>query len=203
MVMQRFCGCINIINLLAAMTLTYRKLLTSFSGDQHGIAAIEFGFIALPFFAILIAIFQIGLLFFAQNELETAVEKAARQLLTGSAQKSAMTQAQFVQSVCNNLPAFFPNCTTGALMVDLQTATAFSSVVTAPPTLTYDSKGNVTNPWVFNSGSAGSILVLRVMYQFPVILGPLSLNLGNLSNGNHLMMASSVFQVEPYSTTGG
>lgn len=202
MVMQPCCACINRINLLAAMMLTYRKLLTSFAGDQHGIAAIEFGFIALPFFAILVAIFQIGLLFFAQNELETAVEKAARQLLTGSAQKSAMTQTQFIASVCNNLPAFFPNCTTGALMVDLQVSTAFSSVVTSPPTLTYDSKGNVTNPWVFNSGTAGSILVLRVMYQFPVILGPLSLNLADLTNGKHLMMAVSVFQVEPYSTTG-
>ena len=203
MVMRHSCACINIINLLATMTLTYRKLLTSFAGNQRGIAAIEFGFIALPFFAILIAIFQIGLLFFAQNELETAVEKAARQLLTGSAQKSAMTQTQFIASVCNNLPAFFPNCTTGALMVDLQVSTAFSSVVTSPPTLTYDSKGNVTNPWVFNSGTSGSILVLRVMYQFPVVLGPLSLNFANLSNGTHLMMASSVFQVEPYSTTGG
>ena len=202
MVMQHFRDCINIINLLAAMTLTCRKLLTSFSGDQHGIAAIEFGFIALPFFAILIAIFQIGLLFFAQNEMETAVEKAARQLLTGSAQKSAMTQTQFIASICNNLPAFFPNCTTGALMVDLQVAPAFASAVASPPTLTYDSKGNVTNPWVFNSGTSGSILVLRVMYQFPVILGPLSLNFANLTNGKHLMMAVSVFQVEPYSTTG-
>lgn len=202
MVMQHVRDCINIINLLAAMTLTCRKLLTSFSGDQHGIAAIEFGFIALPFFAILIAIFQIGLLFFAQNEMETAVEKAARQLLTGSAQKSAMTQTQFIASICNNLPAFFPNCTTGALMVDLQVAPAFASAVASPPTLTYDSKGNVTNPWVFNSGTSGSILVLRVMYQFPVILGPLSLNFADLTNGKHLMMAVSVFQVEPYSTTG-
>ena len=163
----------------------------------------EFGFIALPFFAILIAIFQSGLLFLAQNELETAVEKASRQLLTGQVQQNGTTQSQFITSVCANLPAFFPKCLTGGLMVDVQVASAFSSANTSAPTLTYDKNGNVTNTWAFNAGTAGSIVVLRILYQFPVIPGPLSLNLANLSNGTHLMMATSVFQVEPFNSAGG
>lgn len=181
------------------LTLQLRKLIRSITANKSGGATIEFGFIALPFFAILIAIFQIGIIFLAENEMETAVEKAARQLLTGSAQQNNMTQSQFTTSVCSNLPVFF---TCSGVMVDLQSVSAFSSAVTTPPTLTYDAKGNVTNNWVFNSGAAGSILVLRVMYQFPVILGPLGLNLANLPNGRHLMMASSVLQVEPYTSTG-
>ena len=90
------------------MARTCRNRLTSFADNEHGVAAMEFGFIALPFFAILIAIFQIGLLFLAQNELETAVEKASRQLLTGQVQQNGTTQTQFIASVCANLPAFFP-----------------------------------------------------------------------------------------------
>lgn len=180
-------------------TLQLRQLIRSITANTGGGATIEFGFIALPFFAILVAIFQIGIIFLAENEMETAVEKAARQLLTGSAQQNNMTQSQFTTSVCSNLPVFF---TCSSVMVDLQNISAFSSAVTTPPTLTYDAKGNVTNKWVFNSGAAGSILVLRVMYQFPVILGPLGLNLANLPNGTHLMMASSVLQVEPYTSTG-
>ena len=49
----------------------------------------------------------------------------------------------------------------------------------------------------------GSIVVLRVLYQFPVIPGPLSFNLANLSNGARLLMATSVFEVEPYNPSGG
>jgi Flp pilus assembly protein TadG len=175
------------------------KLLASFLGNERGVAAIEFGFIALPFFAILLAIFQIGLIFLAANELETAVEKAARQLWTGQVQQAGTTQSQFISSICSNLPVFF---TCAGVMADVQVASAFSSAVTSNPTLTYNSQGQVTNNWNFNTGTAGSILVLRVFYQFPVFLGPLGLNLANLPNGTHLLMASSVFQVEPFISTG-
>ena len=82
------------------------------------------------------------------------------------------------------------------VMVDLETATAFSSANTSAPTLTY-SGGNVTNVWQFQAGSPGSIEVMRVMYQWPVFPGPLSLNFANLSNGTYLLMATAVFRNEP------
>jgi hypothetical protein len=37
-----------------------------------------------------------------------------------------------------------------------------------------------------------------VMYQWPVFLGPLGLNLANESNGNLLLMATATFKNEPY-----
>jgi Flp pilus assembly protein TadG len=177
-----------------------RKHISSWRADDRGVAAIEFGFVALPFFGILVAIFQIGLVFLAQAELETAVEKSARQLLTGQAQQGGVTQSQFTTAVCSYLPVFF---TCSEIMVDVQTASNFSSANTSTPTLTYNSQGKVTNNWNFNIGSAGSIVVLRVFYQFPMIPGPLSFNLANLSNGTRLLMATSVFEVEPYSSSGG
>ncbi len=93
-------------------------------------AAIEFAFVALPFFAILVAIFQIGLVYLAQNELETAVERAGRELLTGQAQQGGVTQSQFLSTVCSYLPVFF---TCSGVMVDAEVATAFSSAVTSAP----------------------------------------------------------------------
>lgn len=191
--------CIGRLEILDKTARSRFRLLTSFVANQNGVAAIEFGFIALPFFAILIAIFQIGLVFLAANELETAVEKAARQLWTGQVQQAGTTQSQFTTSICNNLPVFF---TCSGVMVDVQIASAFSSAVTSNPTLTYNAQGQVTNVWNFNTGTAGNILVLRVFYQFPVVLGPLGLNLANLPNGTHLLMGSSVFQVEPFISTG-
>ena len=177
----------------------WRKLFAAWTADTRGVAAIEFGFVALPFFGILVAIFQIGLVYLAQNELETAAEKASRQLLTGQAQQGGVTQSQFVSTVCSYLPVFF---TCSGVMVDAQVVTAFSSAVTSSPNLTYNAQGQVTNTWNFNTGTAGSIVVLRIFYQFPVVPGPLSFSLANLSNGTRLLLATSVFQVEPYSSSG-
>jgi len=164
--------------------------------DTRGVVAIEFAFLALPMIAIVIAILQVAVVFLAQTELETAVERTARQLLTGQAQQASTSREQFTTTLCSYLQGFF-GCS--GLMVDLQVASAFASADTSSPTLTYDAAGNVANAWNFSTGATGSILVLRVFYQFPLVGGPMGLNLANLPNGKHLMQATMVLQVEPYS----
>lgn len=177
------------------MARSFRRRLVSFASNRRGAAAVEFVLISGPFFAILIVIFQIGLVYIAENELETATEMAARQLLTGQVQSAGLTASQFVSSVCQHLTVPF-QCS--GVMVDLEDVSSFSSANVSAPTLTYNAQGQVTNNWQFQTGGAGSILVLRVMYQFPIYLGAMALNLANLPNGDHLMMTTSVFQVEPY-----
>lgn len=165
--------------------------------DARGSTAIEFAFVAGPFIALLIAILQTSLTFFAQQNLETVAEKAGRQLFTGTAQSSGMTQAQFRDSVCSKLPVFM-KCAN--LMVDVQVATAFSNANTATPTLTYDSSGNVTNPWVYKPGGPGEITVLKTMYVWDVQSGPLGFDLSTLSKGKRLLITTNVFKTEPYSS---
>jgi hypothetical protein len=41
-------------------------------------------------------------------------------------------------------------------------------------------------------------VVMRVMYQWPVFLGPLSMGLANEANGALLLMATATFKNEPY-----
>jgi Flp pilus assembly protein TadG len=176
-----------------------RAALARHRADGRGSVTTEFALVALPFFAILFAVIQIGVVYLAENELETAVEKSSRQLLTGAAQQASVSQSQFIATVCSYLPALF---TCSGLMVDLQVAPSFASASTSKPSLTYNAQGQVANSWVFNAGAADSILVLRVFYQFPVLPVTFGLNLANLPNGRHLMMATSVFQVEPYGSSG-
>jgi hypothetical protein len=84
-------------------------------------------------------------------------------------------------------------------MVDVQNYSSFGSADYSTPTLTYDAHGNVTNAWSFSPGTAGSIVVVRFIYQWPVIGGPLSFSISNLTNGKRLMMGVSALRVEPYS----
>ncbi|HLW89886.1 MAG TPA: TadE/TadG family type IV pilus assembly protein [Roseiarcus sp.] len=157
-------------------------------------AAVEFAMVAAPFFALIIATLDLALLFVGQAALETAVEETSRLVLTGQALSGGLTQSQFKQDVCNALPSPF---LCSGIMVDLQTASSFSGASTSAPTLTYDANGNVTNVWQYQIGGPGSIEVMRVMYQWPVVPGPLDVNFANLSNGKYLLMATSVFRNEP------
>jgi Flp pilus assembly protein TadG len=139
---------------------------------------------------------QTALAFFAGQVLETAVSEASRQIMTGSAQTSNMTQAGFATQVCNKIAVLF---TCGNLMIDVNTAASFSSANTSAPTLTFNAQGNVTNTWNYNMGNPGSIVVVRVMYLWPVFLGPLGFGLASSgSNGNMLLMATAAFKNEPY-----
>jgi hypothetical protein len=84
------------------------------------------------------------------------------------------------------------------MMIDVQVAGSWSSANTGAPALTFDGSGNVTNVWKFNPGNQGDIVVVRVMYQWPVFLGPLGFNLANQSNGKRLIMSSTAFMNEAF-----
>jgi Flp pilus assembly protein TadG len=166
----------------------------AFVADSKGATAVEFALVAVPFLALLVALIQTFLVFFAQELLESVVQQSSRLILTGQVQSQQMTQSVFQQAVCNQVVILF-NCS--GLMVDVQVANTWSSARPSAPTLTFNAQGQVTNTWQFNPGNAGDIVIVRVMYQWPVFLGPLGFNLSNLSNGNRLIMASAAFQNEP------
>src|SRR5579872_245006 len=170
-------------------------IATGFARREDGAVAVEFAIIAAPFLALILASMQTALAFFAGQVLESAVAESSREILTGQAQNAGMTQSQFASAVCAKIEALF-SCS--GLMIDVQTASSFSSANTSAPTLTYNSGGQVTNSWSYNPGAPGSIVVMRVMYQWPVFTGPLGLALSNEANGNLLLMATAVFKNEPY-----
>jgi Flp pilus assembly protein TadG len=166
-----------------------------FVACKKGAAAVEFALVAAPFLALLVALFQTALVFFAGRVLDVVTDQASRYILTGQAQNSSMTQSGFATYVCNNTFALF-NCAN--FMINVQNYNSFSSASTSAPTLTFNSKGKVTNTWTYSPGGPGDIVVVQVMYQWPVVLGPLGFNLSNLSNGNRLLMSTAVFKNEPY-----
>jgi Flp pilus assembly protein TadG len=177
-----------------------RNRFGAFIRDSKGATAVEFALIATPFLAIIAALIQTFLVFFAQSVLENAVRQSSRQILTGQVQtqdaslSQAAAMAAFHQTVCNNAAVLF-TCT--GLMVDVRVANNWSSANTGMPTLTYDSHGNVTNTWQFNPGNAGDIVVVRVMYLWPVFFGQIAFNMANQANGSREIMASAAFQNEP------
>lgn len=174
---------------------TRPRLITALLVREDATSSLEFAIVAAPFVALLVALVETMVVFFAGRMLDVVVTEASRKILTGSAQTSNMTQSGFATLVCQNVRAWF-NCNN--LMIDVETYSSFCTANTTMPALTFNAQGQVTNTWQYTPGNAGDIVVVRVMYQWPIVLAPLGFNLSNLSNGKRLLMSTAVFKNEPY-----
>jgi Flp pilus assembly protein TadG len=173
----------------------------AFLRSRDGATAVEFALVAAPFIACLVAILQSAIVFFAQRVLDEVTEEASRYIMTGEAQNASMTKSGFANYLCtgSNTSALVSSLFTCAnIMINVQNYGDFASAGTTTPTLTYNANGTVANAWTYDAGNPGDIVVVQVMYQWPVVLGPLSFNLGNLSNGDRLLISTAVFKNEPY-----
>lgn len=172
---------------------SFRNLLNRFRRNRGGSTVVEFALVAPMFFALLFAIIETALMFFASQVLETATQDSARLIMTGQAQNAAYTQAQFKADVCGRITVMF-NCS-GGVYVDVQNYPAFSSVNVSNP---IDASKNFTNPNNYNPGGPGDIVVVRLFYQWPILVTRFGYDLTNLSGSKRLLVATAAFQNEPY-----
>jgi Flp pilus assembly protein TadG len=178
--MKRFLGC-----------NAARRLLR----QQDGAAAVELALVAAPFLALVFAIIETAIVFFAGQALETAAADSARLIMTGQAQTQGFDQAKYKQAVCAKIYGLF-NCSAG-LYVDVKTYTSFASINNK--TLPIDANGNLkTSDFGYQPGTPGDIVVVRLMYQWPVYVSLLGLNLSDMGGSKRLLMSTVAFRNEPY-----
>ena len=170
-------------------------LLRSFRRRDDGAAAVEFGIVLAPFLAVLFAILETAMVFFAGQTLETAAADSARLILTGQAQNGGLNQASFKDAVCARIYGLF-DCDVG-MTIDVKKYTAFSEADLSRPV---DADGNV-KPGSYDPGGPCEIVVVRLIYQYPVYLSMMGFDLADMSGNKRLLVATSVFRNEPYQGT--
>ena len=196
----------RIVQLLCAAKRPARGIKNNakrFGREKDGATAVEFGIVAFPFFAILFAIVEVALVFFAGQVLETAVADSARRIMTGEVQKAGFDGDQFKEDVCARLHALF-NCETG-VHIDVKKHSAssgsdpnsmFGSADLSQP---FDEDGNLdVTGFGFDPGKQGDIVVVRVAYEWPIYMRDFGFNLSTLPNGKRLLMSTAAFRNEPY-----
>jgi Flp pilus assembly protein TadG len=171
--------------------------IARYRGCESATTAIEFAFVAPIIVAILLATMQVAVIYTAQSYLDAVTEKAMRVVLTNQAY--ALTQSQFKAQVCANVTALF-NCNN--LIVQLGPAPANAAAMAAAMPQ-FNANGALASPTTFNPGAPNTKMLLTVMYQWPVVGGPLGLTFANLGNGAHLLTSNQVFYVEPCTNTSG
>ena len=187
----------RILNVLAgrvAVNVGLARLTRRFTKDQSGATAVEFGIVAVPFFALLFAILETAMAFFAAETLETAVSNASRLIRTGRSQQQGLTAQTFKDKVCGQLDYLF-SCASG-LYIDVKTFPDFGSVDLTTPR---DANGNFLKTGLgFTPGHGGDIVVVRAYYEWPVFVNKLGNNFGDQPNGTHLLAAVAAFRNEPF-----
>lgn len=170
------------------------RSLRQFRRNQRGSAAVEFAFIAPMFFALIFAIIETALVFFAQQVLETGTQDSARLMLTHQAQDSGMTQTQFKTDLCNRVSVLM---TCANLYVDVKSYSSFANVTISDPV----SNCTFVNNFTYQSSNPGDTVVVRAFYQWPLFVTKLGYNITNIgcgtSNTYRLLASTAAFQVEP------
>jgi Flp pilus assembly protein TadG len=172
------------------------RLARRFVRQQSGIAAVEFGMIAAPFLALIFAILETSVIFFAGQALETAVADSGRLIMTGQAQTQGFDQNAFKNSVCAKIYGLF-DCANG-IFIEVKSFPTFAAITTPAPTL--DANGNIVNNFGYDAGGPCSIVLVRLFYQWPVYVS--LLGLGDGGGTKRMLIATSAFRNEPYGTSG-
>lgn len=167
-----------------------------FARNPDGSAAVEFALIAPLFFAMVFAILETALVFFAGQALETGLHDTARLVLTGQAKLSNLSQTQFRDEVCNRATSMF---TCSQIYVEVQKQTNFAGVdLSAKPVDACGTFGTAS----YGLGSPGDVMVVRAFYQWPMFVTGLGYYIGGTDgSGNkcnkRLLVSTAVFRNEP------
>ncbi|HEV2557942.1 MAG TPA: TadE/TadG family type IV pilus assembly protein [Microvirga sp.] len=169
-----------------------------FAGDEDGAAAVEFSLVALPFFAMLFAIIETGLVFFSTQILENAVADASRKIYSGEFERQnpgvrdgAALQRLFKDEVCGKAILF--DCP-GRLKVEITTHARFPEGGLKSPVKDGDIDPDFGG---YEAPQRNAFVVVRAAMAQPVFTALMSPHLANLSGNRRLIMATAAFRTEP------
>jgi Flp pilus assembly protein TadG len=166
-----------------------------FCRAESGATAVEFAIIGPAFIATLVAVLQVCIVLFAQMAIQNAAVQAGRYFMTGQAQNNGWTASTLTTMVC---PSALFNCSN--MFIVVQDYSSFAAANTSAPAMYNGSTPNTQANYTYNSAGAqpGDVVVVQLVYAWPVITGPLGFNISNLVNNQIELMGVSAFRVEPY-----
>ncbi|WP_244537190.1 TadE/TadG family type IV pilus assembly protein [Methylobacterium pseudosasicola] len=179
-----------------------------------GAAAVEFALVALPFLALVGAVFQIAFQIWATQNFDRALQNAVRTIFTGQFQlanagqtDAATLLASLKTKMCGSGNAVVPtvfNCQ--SVKIDVATASSLASASASTPV------NATTGTWTTDFGTnyacakPGTIVVVTAAVQFPTLFNLMGLGTRKFTSGtgagSSLLTSTAVFRTEPYQITG-
>ncbi len=174
-----------------------RGLIRHFLKNKDGVTAIEFALVGAPFLYLMCVIFETGTMLLSEYVIENGVARAARMIRTGQVQINGISSSEFKEEICGNLGAYL-DCQ-NKLHVDVRKFSNFSSISLPNAFSGQELSADVTTAAKFQPGVALDVVVVRVYYEWQLVVPGLS-HLANLSGGRRSLTAGAAFRNEPYTT---
>lgn len=184
-----------------------RAFCHRFGKNREGVTAVEFGLVAFPFFLFVLGTLAIGLQFFTINLLDQAVERAARQIRTGQAQRSLITLQEFKERVCAEGGYYLENDCEN-IRIHVQNATNWADIVprACAENGVLTDQANMAQPVADQSGGSQQVVLVTVCYNWEMPLTFPYLNYMMmrpadgvpLISGGSLLQSVATFRTEPY-----
>lgn len=160
---------------------------------REGATAVEFALVAVPFFGLLLAIFEVAFILTTSAILESSVMSTGRLVRTGQIPATA-TVDDFKSEICGRMSIFEESCL-NRIEVDVQPVASFTNPGVSDPIVDGVFDPNKTK---IDIGEARSLMLLRVWYRQPLVSPFLGHAMTRLSNGETLLHATTAFRNEPY-----
>lgn len=161
---------------------------------REGSTAIEFAFVALPFFMLLFGILEIGLLLLVDAMLETAASDASRQIRTGLAQTKKLEPEDIKARLCANMSLFSGECPQRTF-IDVRVIDNFSDQPDADPL-----KSGVFDPSVldYDPGGSGARVLVRIWYEHHIITPFIAQAVSRTKDHKVMLTTTLAFRNEPF-----
>jgi Flp pilus assembly protein TadG len=163
--------------------------------DKRGATALEFGFVAAPFFWILMGMAELGAMSLVQSNLDNAIAEVGRRIRTGEVQTTGISAAELKNALCDEVTAVMSlNC--GAyLRLDVDQFDSFADVGAGPPV----TGGAFDESQIgFEPGVASEVILVRVYYQWDIFTPMFENIFANMGGGTRLVASSMLFRNEPF-----
>lgn len=166
-----------------------------YASDKRGVAAVEFAMIAIPFFLLIFSLLEVCVIFIMSSVLEHGASEVAREIRTGQLQQAGITDSQFKTRVCAELFGLM-SCDS-KLVIDVQTFANFASSGNPDP---FDPVTGelATGTFDYSLGTQNEIVVVRVFYEWDLLIPVMSAPLSNMTNNRRLLQATVAFRNEPF-----
>ncbi len=168
--------------------------LKRFFRNEDGVVAIEFAAVAFPFFLLIVGTLETAIVFMAGMALDHGMQRTARFVQTGQAAIANMSQSDFKTMVCDNA-VMLPNCQ-ATVKVDVRNFGDFTAA-TFPPMTKPNGDPLADVDYQYNIGASEETVVVRVSYVWPILSSVINSGLGNMNNGDRLLISSWAFKNEP------
>jgi Flp pilus assembly protein TadG len=158
-----------------------RRFLKRFRRNQEGAAAVEFALVAMPFIALLVAVVELGIFFFASRYFEDGVFNASRQIMTQRLPAASICSA-FRNEINNNFTNWI---NPSNIVLSVRTGSNFGTSTAV----------DLSNAGC-SFGTPGQVVTVTATYPYPfrgfrVAVG------GTLWGAGTNLSVSTAFRVEP------